>query len=235
MRRRFSFHEETFKALPLKQQHKKCSELLEALFQNPKNSNLIEEYLKWRGWLGLSSRPLSTPEEIADCYHEHVGIDGLPLKLKQSDRSYAEEWLNITTFLDRPRSLHNIGSVIRTIEAFRLGPLVLSEDSYRINTERLKKSAMGAEKEVQFEYKSINDLPRPLIALETVESAIPYSSFSFPNTGTLLLGNEETGIRKEYLDKADFIITIPMRGKKNSLNVSNAFAIIAASITARVS
>ncbi len=231
MKRHFSFHEKSFQALSLKQQHKKCAELLEELFQNPSNAQLIEEYLKWRSWLGLANVSLSTPEQIADCFHEHAGIDGPILKVTQNDRADAEEWLSYTTFLDRPRSLHNIGSIIRTIEAFRLGPLVLSEDSYQIDQQRLKKSAMGAEKEVSFTYKALQMLPRPLIALETVESAIPYSSFAFPKSGTLILGNEETGIRKEYLEEADFIITIPMRGKKNSLNIANAFAIIAASIT----
>ena len=51
--------------------------------------------------------------------------------------------------------------------------------------------------------------------------------FTFPEKFTLILGNEEYGLSDEWLNQCDQIVTIPMWGFKNSLNVASAYAIAA--------
>lgn len=67
--------------------------------------------------------------------------------------------------------------------------------------------------------------------METAAEAIPITDFEFPETFTLVIGNEEYGCSDAILAQADYVIKIPLRGRKNSLNVANAFAIAAAEIS----
>ena len=97
----------------------------------------------------------------------------------------------------------------------------------------VSKTALGAEKTIPFEYhKQVGRLVDKLkkdrilvVALEQSKKAISYSKLkpSFPLA--LIIGNEVKGISKNTLKKADKIIYLPMKGKKESLNVSVAFGI----------
>ena len=73
----------------------------------------------------------------------------------------------------------------------------------------------------------IEDLPRPIIGLDTSKSSVSIYDFIFPAEFTLILGNEEVGISSGMLKKLDYLIEIPMRGFKNSINVASAYAICA--------
>lgn len=78
-----------------------------------------------------------------------------------------------------------------------------------------------------FQHVPLTSLPRPFIALETSDDAIPVSDFIFPETFTLILGNEEYGISEETLAEVDMLVEIPLVGKKNSINIACAFAVAA--------
>ena len=90
---------------------------------------------------------------------------------------------------------------------------------------------MGTETIVPVYQGDLSNLKKPLIALETVENAPSIYDFSFPETFSLLLGNEEYGLKEKTLRQADHIVQIPLLGSKNSLNVANAFAIVAGEIS----
>ena len=64
-----------------------------------------------------------------------------------------------------------------------------------------------------------------IVALETSEQATPIEEFHFSPRGIFLLGNEELGLSEELLSHAHYQISIPMFGRKASLNVANCFAI----------
>ena len=70
----------------------------------------------------------------------------------------------------------------------------------------------------------------PLIALEIHPNAVSLENFTWPDSGILLVGNEELGLSPEILSQADSILKIPQFGRKASLNVANAFAIAACSL-----
>ena len=134
-------------------------------------------------------------------------------------------------YLDNVRSAYNVGSILRTAEALRIGAVYFSEKTPFIDNEKVQRTAMGAAEIVPVHRGiPLSSLPRPLIALDTSDEATPVSEFLFPSAFTLILGNEEYGISDEALMLADHLIEIPLLGAKNSLNVACAFAIAAAAI-----
>jgi len=137
------------------------------------------------------------------------------------------DFLPIAIYLDHVRSAYNVGSILRTSEALRIGTLYFSEKTPYIDNEKVQRTAMGAAEIVPVRRGiSLASLPRPLIALETSDEAQDLAAFAFPTQFTLILGNEEYGISDEALMLADHLVEISLLGIKNSLNVACAFAIV---------
>lgn len=134
------------------------------------------------------------------------------------------------------RSLYNVGSFFRTADAFGVEKIFLTGYTGTPKNPRLGKTALGAEKIVPWEYNKrlktvLDKLKRKkvsIIALENnVAGTIPLNQFKPEFPLALLLGEEVSGIKKTHLDSCDKIVEIPMRGKKESLNVAVAFGIAA--------
>ena len=66
-----------------------------------------------------------------------------------------------------------------------------------------------------------------IVGLENDENAESIFTFKWPHHGLLILGNEETGIHPDLIKKCDVLVKIPLFGRKESLNVANAFSICA--------
>lgn len=166
-------------------------------------------------------------------------LAGLSLKehnllptLRTGDREPKRDFPNIAIYLDHVRSAYNVGSILRTVEALRIGKVYFSEKTPFIDNEKVKRTAMGAAELVPcFQNVPLSDLPRPIIALDTSNAAVSVAEFDFPESFTLILGNEEYGISNESLKEVDHIVEIPLFGAKNSLNIACAFAIAASRIT----
>jgi tRNA G18 (ribose-2'-O)-methylase SpoU len=134
---------------------------------------------------------------------------------------------------DNIRSLENIGSIFRTADALGVDKIFLCGISGQPPHHKISKTALGAEKTIPFEYykqtwRLIEKLKKDkinIIALEQNKKAILYTKFQPKFPLALIIGNEVKGISKTILNKSDKIIFLPMRGKKESLNVSVAFGI----------
>jgi tRNA G18 (ribose-2'-O)-methylase SpoU len=234
LKKAFRFSKSKFLSFPKEKQHKKCAELLRGFFTHPFNREEIRSsYEELVSWMGVA-----IAQPLEDMFHYHLKESNQScreydfLEVRTQDRKEASPWMSVHTYLDGLRSCHNVGSIVRTIEAFRLGPLHLSSDMMAPDHPLIKKVSMGASAFVSIDHgASFETLPRPWIALETVNSAHSWSSFPYPSVCTLFLGNEERGIRPEVLSQCDHIVTIPLFGIKNSLNVANAFAILAAEVS----
>jgi len=228
------FNKRKFLSLSLRQQHKKAAELLR-LFHEYGEELQFAHYKQMESWLGLPPIDLSFPS-LADRYHFHLKHASINLKehnflIRQFDSLSDIPYLPIAIYLENLRSGHNVGSILRTTEAFRLGTVYFSPSTPGIDNKKVSDASMGAAKLVPHrDNASIKDLPRPLIALETVENAPSYFDFTFPESFSLLIGNEEYGLKPETVKQASAVIQIPLLGSKNSLNVSCAFAIIAAQV-----
>lgn len=143
----------------------------------------------------------------------------------------------IFAILHNIRSCYNVGAIFRTAEAIGIEKIYLTgyTPTPKENLEKIKKTALGAEKLIKWEHqkrieKVIEKLKSEkvkIVALETEKSALPYFKFKPKFPLAILVGNEVRGIDKRTLKKADFVLKIPMFGKKESLNVAVAFSILA--------
>lgn len=140
---------------------------------------------------------------------------------------------------DDLRSLHNIGSVFRTADGSGVDKIYLCGISGRPDDEKAKgkisKVALGAEEHVEWEYakqawRVAEELKKngyQIISLEQTSKSIHYMEYKPKFPVALIIGNENKGVRKNLLERSDAVIQIPMKGEKESLNVSVAFGIAA--------
>lgn len=231
-----NFTKRKFLQLEPKQRHKKCAELLRRYYEERIED--FSEYDALLSWLKFNPYAHTDFKALADRYHWHLQLAGLSLKehnllptLRTGDREPKLDFPDIAIYLDHVRSAYNVGSILRTVEALRIGKVYFSEKTPFIDNEKVKRTAMGAAEIVPcFQNIPLSTLPRPLIALDTGNAALPVADFEFPESFTLILGNEEYGISNESLKEIDAIVEIPLYGAKNSLNIACAFAIAAAKI-----
>jgi tRNA G18 (ribose-2'-O)-methylase SpoU len=134
---------------------------------------------------------------------------------------------------DNIRSLENIGSIFRTADALGVTKIFLCGISGTPPNHKISKTALGAEKTIPFEhckqtYRLLKKLKAQkvfIIALEQNKKAIIYTKFKPKFPLALIIGNEVKGISKKVQKQSDNIIYLPMKGKKESLNVSVAFGV----------
>ena len=131
------------------------------------------------------------------------------------------------------RSAFNIGSIFRTADGAGVSKIILGGYSAHPPHPKITKTALGAEKTIAYErvwptWRVIEDLRKKgyhIVALEKNHRAKNIFSYKPDFPLALVIGNEVRGLSKEILKRCDDIVFIPMRGKKESLNVSVAFGI----------
>lgn len=147
---------------------------------------------------------------------------------------------DIRLILDNIRSIHNVGSIFRTADAvgvtfiYCLGTTPVPIDRFGQKRKDLAKVALGAEDLVQWKYfKTSNTLVKRLkkegfyiIALEQAKNSVNFRKIKKPVKIALIVGNELGGVSKSLLKLADQVAEIPMKGKKESLNVAVATGIM---------
>lgn len=144
--------------------------------------------------------------------------------------------LAVVVVLDNVRSLHNVGAVFRTADAFALHGLCLCGITATPPSPEIHKTALGAEDTVAWTYhadtlEAVIALKREgykLLAVEQVEGSTSLSDLTLsPNDKVaLVMGNEVKGVRQEVIDICDGAIEIPQYGTKHSLNVSVSAGIV---------
>jgi tRNA G18 (ribose-2'-O)-methylase SpoU len=207
------------------------------LVQSSFSPELIAEYARLVALMHVGDLPF----EWADRYHYHLRHAGVQVgegrflvdtKDKCGDAPAVAPYLPIAIYLDRLRSAHNVGSIVRTVEAYRLGEVFFSPGMMAPTHPQVVKTAMhSAPHVICHEDALLSALPRPIVAVETCQGAASIYDFTFPHSFSLVFGNEEEGCSEEALSLADAVIRLPLYGCKNSLNVANAFAIVAYEIS----
>jgi 23S rRNA (guanosine2251-2'-O)-methyltransferase len=132
------------------------------------------------------------------------------------------------------RSAYNVGSILRTADGAGVAKVYLSGYTPAPPHSGISKTALGAEETVA--WKKVSNLGNlikklkkekfEIVALEIAENSREYYSFKPKRNVALIIGNEVRGLSSQILKKCDKIIAIPMRGKKESLNVSVAFGVV---------
>lgn len=163
------------------------------------------------------------------------------LENSELDRKSVEDFKTsqktpIIIVLDDIRSLHNIGSVFRTADAFLIEKIYLCGITATPPNKEIHKTALGATETVEWEHASdvvtvIEKLKNENIsvfAIEQVENAIMLDNFTV-ETGkkyALVFGNEVFGVAQKAIAACDGSIEIPQLGTKHSLNISVSAGIV---------
>lgn len=142
----------------------------------------------------------------------------------------------LTVVLDNVRSLHNVGAVFRTADAFRVSRVMLCGITACPPSPEIHKTALGGEDSVEWQYfESATDAVAQLhaegVAVCSVEQAEGSTMLNDLHIDpskeyAVVLGNEVKGVSQEVVDRSDMCIEIPQYGTKHSLNVSVAAGII---------
>ena len=154
--------------------------------------------------------------------------------------------------LDNIRSCYNVGAILRTAEGFGVEKVILSGYTPRVHDARLlphlrekldreiHKTALGAEEMTEIEasddiLKRLDELKEQdwkVVGLENNISNVPLFRLNdrllknkLGDKIVLVLGEEVHGISKDVISKVDLFVEIPMRGQKESFNVSMAAGI----------
>lgn len=144
----------------------------------------------------------------------------------------------IYLLLDNIRSVHNVGSIFRTAETLGISKIYCAGttptpvDRFGRKRNDFAKVSLGAEDMINWEYveesKTAGLIEKlkierfKIIALEQAKNSVDYKKIKPENKILVILGNEVEGVSKSLLKLADVVAEIPMKGKKESLNVSVA-------------
>ena len=146
------------------------------------------------------------------------------------------EKMPLVVVLDDVRSMHNVGSVFRTADAFRLESVCLCGITGRPPHNEIHKTALGAEDSVCWHYfataldavRSLQAEGVTVLSIEQADDSTPLPYFR-PERGrryAIVLGNEVKGVHQEVIDNSDGCLEIPQYGTKHSMNVSVTAGIV---------
>jgi len=158
-----------------------------------------------------------------------------PELVARQETRQKEPRLPFCAVLNDIRSLYNVGSIFRTADGAGVGKLWLCGITGHPPDTQITKTALGAEKEVPWEYRrDAREVLRELksqgyriVFLEQLAESIPYQDYHPVDPVCLVVGNEVAGVSDGLVSLCDETIEIDMAGLKNSLNVSVAFGVVA--------
>lgn len=138
--------------------------------------------------------------------------------------------------LDNIRSAHNVGSALRTADAFKADKVWLCGICACPPSAEIHKSALGAEDSVPWEHAEdtlalvgrLRSDGFTIVSVEQTERSVSLETFS-PAAGrkyAFIFGNEVDGVQQSVVDASDFSLEIPQFGTKHSLNVSVSIGVV---------
>ncbi len=168
------------------------------------------------------------------------------LTLEELNRLTVEEFkkapkLPFIVVLDNIRSMHNVGSIFRTADAFRIEKLYLCGITPQPPHREIQKTAIGAQDSVDWEYadktieviRTLKEEGYLIIVAEQTDGGITLEEIDIlPEIPyAIVLGHEVYGVDQEVLELADLAAEIPQYGTKHSLNISVAAGIFMYKLT----
>jgi 23S rRNA (guanosine2251-2'-O)-methyltransferase len=163
------------------------------------------------------------------------------LSMAELDRKTVDEFKRSEKFpviviLENIRSMHNVGSVFRTADAFLIEAIYICGYTAQPPRKEIDKTALGATETVSWKYfasakgavEAVRALGHKVYAIEQVDKSISLDKFHQENIDKLALvfGNEVTGVEADTISLSDGCIEIPQFGMKHSLNISVAAGIV---------
>ena len=146
------------------------------------------------------------------------------------------EKIPVAIVLDNVRSLHNVGSVFRTADAYRFEEIFLCGITATPPNAEIHKSALGAEFSMKWQYfndaekavLNLKQLGYKILAIEQAQGSVMLNSYKIEKNQkyALIFGNEVSGVQQKIINLCHNCLEIPQFGTKHSLNVSVAAGIV---------
>lgn len=146
------------------------------------------------------------------------------------------EKIPVVLVLDNIRSLHNVGSIFRTADAFRVQEVILCGITGTPPNKEMEKTALGATSSVQWTYaaetkQAVEELKSKnykVFALEQTDVSISLETMEYDknNKFCFVFGNEVFGVSEDVIHICDGSLEIPQFGTKHSFNVSVSTGIL---------
>jgi tRNA G18 (ribose-2'-O)-methylase SpoU len=140
------------------------------------------------------------------------------------------------SILDDIRSLHNVGSVFRTSDAFLINEIILCGITASPPNKEIHKTALGATETVNWQYhasiieviQQLKEKNYKIFAVEQVENSIKLNDFKLNQqvNYALIFGNEVKGVAQKAINLCDGAIEIPQLGTKHSLNIAVSCGVV---------
>lgn len=145
----------------------------------------------------------------------------------------------VFVLLNNIRSIHNVGSIFRTASALGVSKIYLSgftptpTDRFGKKRTDFAKVSLGSENLLNWEYlenpiRFLNKIKKEgveIVSIEQDKKSIDYKKVKIKYPVIFMVGEETKGIDKKILKISDRIVEIPMKGNKESLNVSVSFGV----------
>jgi tRNA G18 (ribose-2'-O)-methylase SpoU len=158
------------------------------------------------------------------------------LQRLSTEEFHASHKSPIVVILENVRSMHNVGSVFRTCDAFRVEKICLCGSTPRPPHRDINKTALGATETVEWAgyedgltaVAQLKEQGYSVYTIEQVHNSISLESFNYQagEKIALVFGNEAEGVSEELIAAADGCIEIPQFGSKHSFNISVAAGIV---------
>ena len=210
------------------------------LVASPSRKGPMEEIFTLSEGLGLPCKEICR-EELEELAHSG-SHQGVALEVKQREFSSVEDILGNTAVADRSLVLaldgvqdpQNVGAILRAAECFGVDGVLWSKNRGPKVTATVSKVSVGASELLNL--VPVSNLSQALdkfkdagywtVAAMIGEGASSLESFDWPEKTVILLGAEGSGIRNRTARESDFQVYIPMSGHIDSLNVSQASALL---------
>jgi len=163
------------------------------------------------------------------------------LSMDELNRKSVEEFkrsekVPVIVVLENIRSMHNVGSVFRTADAFLIEAIYICGYTAVPPRKEIDKTALGATETVTWKYfqkagEAVEELKSEgykVFAIEQVDKSISLEKINdvYNDKIALVFGNEVSGVEQETIALCEGCIEIPQFGMKHSLNISVAAGIV---------
>jgi 23S rRNA (guanosine2251-2'-O)-methyltransferase len=211
--------------------------LAKGLAENPVLDEIIA--LAQSQNVAIVQRPRREIEEVAK-YHAHQGV-----AVEVSDYPYADvqdilhlaetrQEAPLILILDLIQDIHNLGSLIRTLEAVGGHGILIQERRAAGITPATVSTSSGATEHVLIaqvtniaqEIEHLKENKVWIAGLEDVSEALPYNQMDLKVPLGIVVGSEGSGLRRLVRERCDWLMSLPMRGQINSLNAAIAASIV---------
>ena len=158
------------------------------------------------------------------------------LQRLSTEEFHASHKSPIVVILENVRSMHNVGSVFRTCDAFRVEKICLCGYTPRPPHRDINKTALGATETVEWAgyedgltaVAQLKEQGYSVYTIEQVHNSISLESFNYQSGEkiALVFGNEADGVSEETIQLCNGAIEIPQFGSKHSFNISVSAGIV---------